>query len=197
MKVIGITGGVGCGKSTVLDLIKENFNAYVIKADDVGKNVLNKDTPGYRQVVELFGTEILTDSGEINRNHLAQIVFQNRNKLIVLNSIVHPMVKKIIVEELGRVRCTEEYDFFIIEAALLLEDHYEVFCDEVWYVYANETLRRERLKASRGYSDEKITKIMANQFTEEEFKNRCDRVLDNGKSVEETLNQLKKMLVVD
>lgn len=197
MKVIGITGGVGCGKSTVLDLIKDNFNAYVIKADDVGKNVLDKDTPGYRQVVELFGTEILAPTGDIDRGHLAQIVFNNRNKLIVLNSIVHPMVKKTIVEELTRIRCEEGYDFFVIEAALLLEDHYEVFCDEIWYVYADEKVRRERLKSSRGYSDEKITGIMANQLSEEEFRNRCDCVLDNGKSVEETLNQLKKMLVVD
>ncbi len=197
MKVIGITGGVGCGKSMVMDLIREHFNAYVIKADDVGKNVLNQGTSGYEQVVALFGEEILMESGEINRNRLAEIVFHEPNKRMVLNSIVHPQVKKRIVEEMARIRCEEKYDFFVVEAALLLEDHYEVFCDEVWYVYAEKEQRKKRLMESRGYSPEKIEKIMESQLDEEEFRKRCDFVLDNSKSRQDTLNQLKKMLVVD
>ena len=197
MKVIGITGGVGCGKSMVMDLIREHFNAYVIKADDVGKNVLNQGTSGYEQVVALFGEEILMESGEINRNRLAEIVFHEPNKRMDLNSIVHPQVKKRIVEEMARIRCEEKYDFFVVEAALLLEDHYEVFCDEVWYVYAEKEQRKKRLMESRGYSPEKIEKIMESQLDEEEFRKRCDFVLDNSKSRQDTLNQLKKMLVVD
>lgn len=197
MKVIGITGGVGCGKSMVMDLIREHFNAYVIKADDVGKNVLNQGTSGYEQVVALFGEEILMESGEINRNRLAEIVFHEPNKRMVLNSIVHPQVKKRIVEEMARIRCEEKYDFFVVEAALLLEDHYEVFCDEVWYVYAEKEQRKKRLMESRGYSPEKIEKIIESQLDEEEFRKRCDFVLDNSKSRQDTLNQLKKMLVVD
>lgn len=197
MKVIGITGGVGCGKSMVMDLIREHFNAYVIKADDVGKNILNQGTSGYEQVVELFGEEILMESGEINRNRLAEIVFHEPNKRMVLNSIVHPQVKKRIVEEMTRICCEEKYDFFVVEAALLLEDHYEVFCDEVWYVYAEKEQRKKRLMESRGYSPEKIEKIMESQLGEEEFRKRCDFVLDNSKSKQDTLNQLKKMLVVD
>ncbi|MDD6572330.1 MAG: dephospho-CoA kinase [Thermoflexaceae bacterium] len=197
MKVIGITGGVGCGKSTVLELIEKNFNAFVIKADDVGKTVLDKGTAGYKNVMELFGEEILLDSGEIDRNRLADIDFHDKKKLMVLNSIVHPLVKKTIVEEMARIRCTDRYDFFIVEAALLLEDHYEVFCDEVWYIYADEKTRKRRLVESRGYSEEKIQGIMKNQLQEEEFRKRCDRIVDNSRTEGETLNQLKKMLVVD
>lgn len=197
MKVIGITGGVGCGKSMVLDLIKDNFNAYIIKADDVGRNILDKDTPGYKKVVELFGEELLDENGLINRNKLADIVFHNKNKLMVLNSIVHPLVKKTIVEKMAHVRCEGQYDYFIIEAALLLEDHYEVFCDEIWYIYADEEKRIERLKKSRGYSDEKINGIMRNQLSEDEFREKCNHIIDNSKSAEETLEQLKKRLVVD
>lgn len=197
MKVIGITGGVGCGKSTVLELIKNHFNSYVIKADDVGKNVLDKGTPGYRKVLELFGEEILLDSGEIDRNRLADIVFHDKNKLIVLNSIVHPLVKKTIVEEMARIKCTDQYDFFIVEAALLLEEHYDIFCDEVWYVYADEETRRKRLMESRGYSGEKIEGIMRNQLPEEEFRKKCNRIVDNTGTTVKTLNQLKKMLVAD
>ena len=184
MKVIGITGGVGCGKSTVMDLIENNFNAYVIKADDVGRHVLDRGTKGYEQFVTLFGEEYLDSRGNVNRDRLAQTVFHNPNKLMVLNSIVHPLVKKTIVEEMARIRCMEQYDFFFVEAALLLEDHYDVFCDELWYIYADIDSRRERLRNSRGYSDEKTDSIMKNQMSEELFRKRCDYVLDNSGSIE-------------
>ncbi len=196
MKVIGITGGVGCGKSTVMELLMQNFNAYIIKADDVGKSVLDKGTKGYEQFISLFGEELLDEQGEVDRNRLAQVVFHQPNKLIVLNSIVHPLVKKHIVEEMARIKCTGSYDYFFIEAALLLEDHYEVFCDEIWYIYADVDSRRKRLASSRGYTDEKTDSIMKNQLSEEEFRQRCDFVLDNSGSIEETLEQLKKKLVV-
>lgn len=197
MKVIGITGGVGCGKSTVLDLIQENFNAYVVKADDVGRNVLDKDTVGYNQVVGVFGDNILQENGEIDRKKLAEIVFNNNNKLMVLNSIVHPLVKNKIVEDMGNVRCSEKYDFYILEAALLFEDHYEIFCDEVWYIYADEKVRTMRLKDARGYSEEKIASIMKNQLSESAFRMKCDKVIENNSSREDVLVQLKKMLVVE
>ena len=197
MKVIGVTGGVGCGKSMVLDLIEKNFNAYIIKADEVGRHVLDRGTKGYEQFVTLFGETFLNGQKEVDRNKLAQTVFQNSNKLMVLNSIVHPLVKKAVVEEMARVRCMEQYDYFFVEAALLFEDHYEVFCDEVWYIYADTDSRRKRLADSRGYSDEKTDSIMRNQLSEELFRKRCDFVLDNSGSIEETFEQLKKKLVVD
>lgn len=197
MKVIGITGGVGCGKSTVLELIGKNFNAYIVKADDVGRHVLDKGTKGYEQFVTLFGEEYLDERKNVDRDRLAQTVFHNPNKLTVLNSIVHPLVKKEIVEEMAKVRCEGRYDFFFVEAALLLEDHYDLFCDEVWYIYAGADSRRERLRNSRGYSDEKTDSIMKNQLSEETFRKRCDYVLDNSGSIEETFERLKKKLVVD
>lgn len=194
MKVIGITGGVGCGKSAVLDLIKENFNAHIIKADDVGKTVLDKGTKGYKQVVELFGDDILDSNEEINRKKLADIVFNNPNKLMVLNSIVHPQVKKIIVEKIAYCKCYENFDYFFVEAALLFEDHYENFCDETWYIYSDIEQRKERLISGRGYTLEKINSILNNQMSEDEFKDRCDKVIDNSYSLESTLLQLKNML---
>lgn len=197
MKVIGITGGVGCGKSTVLELIGKNFNAYIVKADDVGRHVLDKGTKGYEQFVTLFGEEYLDERKNVDRDRLAQTVFHNPNKLTVLNSIVHPLVKKEIVEEMAKVRCEGRYDFFFVEAALLLEDHYDLFCDEVWYIYAGADSRKERLRNSRGYSDEKTDSIMKNQLSEETFRKRCDYVLDNSGSIEETFERLKKKLVVD
>ena len=195
MKVIGITGGVGCGKSMVLDLIKENFNAYIVKAYDVARHVLDKGEEGYYKALDFFGDEILDENSQINRNRLAEIVFNDSEKLGVLNGIVHPVVKENIKKEISSVRSCGKYDYFIVEAALLFDDHYESFCDEVWYIYADYDVRVKRLIESRGYSLQKIAGIMGNQMSEEEFREKSDYVIDNRNGIEETLAQLKKKLV--
>lgn len=194
MKVIGITGGIGSGKSAVLDLLETNFNAAIIKADDVAKDTMQPGQIGYKQVVNMFGREILDKDNFIDRAHLAKIIFKNPNKRIVLNSIIHPLVKKIITEKVTRLRISGTYDYVFIEAALLIEDHYQVICDEFWYIYVPEDLRRERLKASRGYSDEKIDDIFKSQLSETEFRQYCVRVVDNSKDLDFTLSQLEKLL---
>ena len=198
MYVFGITGGVGAGKSTVLKLITENFNAEVIQADEVGRILMEPGQAGYKKIVEVFGDSVLTEDNTemppINREKLASIVFSNNNKRIVLNGIIHPLVKKFITEEIGRIRCEEQRDFVFVEAALLIEDHYDIICDELWYIYADETTRRKRLMESRGYSDEKIQGIFKSQLTEAEFREHCSRVIDNSGSESNTLKQLKEIV---
>ena len=128
MKVIGITGGVGCGKSTVLNLIKENFNALIIMADDVAKDLMKKGKKGYDETIAFFGDEIIDETtGEIDRPKLASVIFSNPNKRIVLNSIIHPVVKKEIVSMITQAKIDDKYDYIFVEAALLLDDHYNVF----------------------------------------------------------------------
>ena len=195
MKVIGITGGVGCGKSTVLNLIKENFNAFIIMADDVAKDLMKKGKKGYDETIAFFGDEIIDETtGEIDRPKLASVIFSNPNKRIVLNSIIHPVVKKEIVSMITQAKIDNKYDYIFVEAALLLDDHYNVFCDETWYIYADEDSRRKRLKESRGYSDEKIDGIIKSQLGEEEFKKGCDIVVDNSGNINDTYAQLVKLL---
>lgn len=194
MRVIGITGGVGCGKSTVLGLLKEHFNAYIIMADAVAHQLMEPGQAGYQQTVEMFGSGILQENGAIDRKKLADIVFQNPNKRIVLNSIIHPLVKKEIVNTITNLRIEGKYAYVFVEAALLIEDHYNVICDELWYIYAPQKLRCKRLMDSRGYSQEKIDSIMRSQLSESEFRQACSQVIDNGKSLEDTLSQLVKLL---
>lgn len=194
MKIIGITGGVGSGKSTVLDIIEKNYNAYIIKADDVAKETYEPGMSGYKRIIEIFGNEILDADNRIDLKKLSNIVFKSPNKRIVLNSIIHPLVKKIIVEKIADLKIEDKYDYVFIEAALLIEDHYEVFCDELWYVYADETCRRERLRNSRGYTDEKIDDILKSQLSEAEFKNACSVVINNSGDKDETYTQLVKLL---
>ena len=116
------------------------------------------------------------------------------NKRKFLNGIVHPLVKKYITEEIGWIRCAEKYDYVFVEAALLIEDHYDIICDELWYIYADEETRRERLKSSRRYSDEKIDSVFASQLSDEQFRSHCSRVIDNSHDEQMTLGQLKEII---
>lgn len=194
MRVIGITGGVGSGKSSVLKLLKERFNAYILIADDIAKETMCRGNAGYEQVVEMFSEDILDKDKNIDRTKLATIVFHNENKRIVLNSIIHPLVKKIVLNKINELKIAGTYDYVFVEAALLIEDHYDVICDELWYIYVPADIRRQRLKDSRGYSDEKIDSVFKSQLNEEAYKKACINVIDNSKDIEDTMSQIEKLL---
>lgn len=191
MRVIGITGGVGAGKSQVLSFLEKTYKAQVFQADEVGHQVMEPGTKAYGQIVDYFGKGILAGDGQIDRRALGALVFSNEKKRKYLNGIIHPAVKALALEEIARAHNEGACRLFIIEAALLIEDHYEEICDEFWYVYANETVRRERLRISRGYSDEKITAMFESQLTDEEFREHCRVVIDNSGSIEEAYEQIR------
>lgn len=188
--VIGITGGVGAGKSQVLSLLKENFGAEVIAADEVGRELMEPDGVCFSAVVELFGPEIVREDGTLDRQKIAGIIFQDNAMLEKQNAIIHPAVKEEIIR-----RCRlSEAKWIAVEAALLLEAHYEDVCDEFWYIFADEETRRRRLKESRGYTDERIRAVMNSQLTDEQFRRGCDRVIDNSGSLAETKAQIERAL---
>lgn len=194
MKVIGITGGVGSGKSTVMEAFRRRYDAVLIRADDVAKRLMQKNEAAYNKVVDVFGEDILQADGEIDRKKLGDIVFHNERKRMVLNSIVHPAVKKYIMEEVTRLQLLEAAEYCLLEAALLIEDHYEMICDELWYIYAREDIRRKRLRDSRGYTDEKIDGMIASQLSEQQYRNSCKYTIDNSEEMENTLAQIEKIL---
>ena len=193
MKIIGITGGVGSGKSEVLAYLREHYGGCVIEADRVGHLLIQKGGRCYRQVVELFGTEILDPAGEPDRKKMGALVFRDPALRERLNQIVHPAVRLEILEQIERAGRRGER-FVFLEAALLIEEKYDEICDELWYVYAEEGVRRERLKKSRQYSDEKIRAMMASQLPEAEFRRHCCFVLDNSGSFPETSRQLEQRM---
>lgn len=204
MKILGITGGVGAGKSTILSYLHERYGVRVILADAVGHMLQEPGQECYKKIVELFGTEILCETGTaakthelpIDRQKLGALVYADRKALEKLNQLVHPAVKEYIVAELCRERCKAEAPFVVIEAALLLEDGYDQICDEIWYIYTDEQTRRQRLAVSRGYSFEKIENIMKNQMQDQEFRHRCDLTIDNsGDFMEKTCEQIDKGLI--
>ena len=193
MKIIGITGGVGSGKSRVLSYMETKYNAVICQSDHVAWKLQEPGQKCYAQIVAYFGENILDEDGTINRGKLGQIVFANKEKLYKLNQIMHPAVKEYIVEWIQRER-NDETAYFIIEAALLLEDDYSQICDEMWYIYSNESIRRDRLKSSRGYTDEKIDAIMASQLSEQIFRKECQIVIDNSGVFEDTCFQIEKAM---
>ena len=193
MIILGITGAVGAGKSTIMNRLKEQYGAYTIQADQVGHLLMKKGQICYDAILKQFGREILAEDGEIDRKKLGSIVFSNRELLLKLNNIIHPAVKQYILDQVEEKRqkgCT----LFVMEAALLLEEHYDAICDDLWYIYVNDEVRRARLKADRGYSDEKITEILENQLEDGIFRERCRYVVENNGDLDQTYEQMDKRI---
>ena len=194
MRILGITGGVGAGKSRLLDFLREHYGARVFQADEAGHQVMEPGTAAYEEIVSLFGREILRSDKRVDRQALGALVFFDAAKRKALNGIVHPAVKELAREAVAEAEREGNVPLFVIEAALLIEDHYEEICDELWYVYADQNVRRERLKSSRGYTQEKISAIFESQLSEEEFRRHCQVLIDNSGSFEETIRQTKGLL---
>ncbi|MCD7819249.1 MAG: dephospho-CoA kinase [Lachnospiraceae bacterium] len=194
MKVIGVTGGVGSGKSAVLGLLQEICNCKVLMADDIANFLKLPGQPCYQPVVELLGETVLANDGTIDNRRMAALVFQDQILLEHVNAIIHPTVKDYILKEIETERERAEIDFLFLEAALLIEGGYRPILDELWYVYADEETRIKRLVESRGYSEEKARGIIASQLSEEEYRAGCDWVLDNSSDITQTKMILKEYL---
>ena len=193
MKIIGVTGGVGAGKSTVLNYLEKRYGAKLILADLVGHEVMEPGHEAYEQVVKVFGQEIVSEDKTIDRKVLGAIVFADEKKRMILNRIIHPAVRQEILRRLEEAELSHML-YVVVEAALFLEENYDAFCDETWYIYTDEKIRRQRLKESRGYSDERIDQIFRSQKTHEEFQKRCLFMIDNNGSEEETFRQIDRRM---
>lgn len=194
MKIIGITGGVGSGKSEILNILENDYHAKIIQSDHVAHEMMEPGAKSYDAIVQSFGNEILNEDQTINRQALGEIVFHNEGKLSLLNSITHKNVDEEIISRIDQFGKEEPEGLIVIESALLVGADYEKKFDQLWYIYTREEVRYERLKASRGYSDEKIAQMIAKQQSEEEFKSMASHIIDNSGDLEDTRAQIKKIL---
>lgn len=192
MKVLGITGGVGSGKSEVLRWLEDAYGAYVCQMDETAKELQKKGTDCFRQIADHFGSRVVGRDGELDRAELSRIVFSEEKELQALNEIVHPAVIRRVKEDIAQ-KTKEGASLYVVEAALLPDAGKEL-CDELWYIYTKEDVRRERLKASRGYTDERITRMIASQPGEERFRSACSAVIDNSGDFEDTKRQIGERL---
>ena len=194
MKVIGITGGVGSGKTQILDYLKAHTSCRAIVADEVAHELEEPGGVCYEQIVALLGEKILAANGRIDKAEMAAKIFGDRDLLVQINEIVHPAVKEYIIKAIAEEKETGRFDYLFIEAALLIEGGYDKIVDEMWYIYTDEQVRRDRLKASRGYSDEKIDSIIKEQLAEEEFYRHCSVVIDNSRTLQSAFRQIDEKL---
>ena len=195
MRFIGITGGVGAGKSAILDYLSRKDGVRVMLADEIAHDLMEPGTDCFEKIRKQFQMEdIWTDDGKLDRLKLAQVIFADVEKRNLLNGIVHPAVKKYVIAEAKKERMEGKRKLLVLEAALLIEEHYDEICDELWYIYTTEENRRARLKASRGYSDAHVDRMFASQLSEEEYRRHCRVVIDNNGTLEETLTQTEEAL---
>lgn len=185
--VIGLTGNIGTGKSTVLHMLKE-LGAYAIDADAVAHQAMRPGGPAYAGIVEAFGPDVLRPDGEIDRHVLAGRVFDDPAALRRLESIVHPAVFRAVQEEIRH----SDAPVAVVEAIKLLESGMvQRLCDAVWVVDTPEEIAIQRLVRSRGMSPEEARRRLASQSSREEKLAAADVVIDNAGTIEETRRQVR------
>ena len=199
MYIIGITGGVGSGKTFVTEktaeLIKDKKVCKLI-TDDIGDRLMQPGEVCFNRILEVFSRDVLVnpldENSGLDKALIARIVFKDPDKKRVLEEIIHPAV----TDEINRVLEEEKESdtFILLESALLIDAHIDKLCDETWFVYTDSEIRRERLKESRNYSDEKIDSIMRNQKADEFYLEHCDHTVRNNGSVDETVNNILELL---
>lgn len=186
MKTIGLTGGIASGKSTVARALGE-LGALVINADTVAHEIMLPGTPAWIEVVEAFGERVLNEDQTINRARLGQIVFNQPERLKVLNRIVHPRVVERFETDLAEIKKRQPEAVVVMEIALLYESHMDRLCDEVWVVWVDRETQIIRLMAREGLSRDDALKRIAVQMPLDEKAQRADRVVDNSHSIEQAV----------
>ena len=194
MLFIGITGGVGAGKSEILKYIKEHYKCEIYLADEVAHLVKEPGTECYDKLVKLLGEDVVAADGRIDKGMMAGKIFADVGVLKKVNEIIHPAVKEYLLARLEEAKNSGQVELFFVEAALLIEAGYGALVDEMWYIYATEAVRKKRLQSARGYSEEKIADIMKNQLSDEKFRKASDFVIDNSGELEESYRQIDKKL---
>lgn len=200
--VIGLTGGIASGKTTVSDYLK-SLGVCVIDADEVAHEVTSPGSAGFEEVIEEFGEDLLTPEGNLNRRKLGEIVFSDKEALSKLNAIVHPLVIEKIRQMLTEIEGShhvsgkgqEEHDVpcVVLDVPLLFESGMDDLCDEVWVVAVDEDTQVKRLMERDGYTfDEAVRRIKAQMPLEEKVR-RAHRVLDNTGTIEETKRQVDEL----
>jgi dephospho-CoA kinase len=190
MKIIGLTGGIGSGKSTVASILK-NLGAVIIDSDKVGHEMLNRGTPGWYEVIDAFGQDILSPQGTINRQRLAQIVFNNPEALRKLNQIVHPKIEHEVQSRLKKFQ-EQGIDAVVIEAALISEAPWSSQAEQIWVVKSPKEITLSRLK-ERGMSESESLARIASQYPAEEHVKHGLITVKNDGTVEDLKVKVEKL----
>jgi len=190
--VVGLTGGIATGKSTVSKIIAEK-GIVVIDADRISREIVKPGEVAYKKIVEFFGEEILSENGEIDRKKLRNIVFNDYNKLKVLNEITHPEILKKILIKIEDLKSKGE-KICVLDAALLIEANFHKFVDKVILVYCDIEIQISRLMKRDNLSREEAINIINSQMSFEQKKKYADYLIDNSKDIDFTKKQVDRVL---
>lgn len=190
--VVGLTGGIASGKSTVSAIFRE-MNIPVIDADQIAKEVVQNGRVAYSKIVEAFGKEILQEDLEINRAALGQIIFHNEQERQKLNSIVHPEVRSEMLKQKEQL-IAEQYQLVVLDIPLLFESKLTYLVDQVIVVHVNELVQLERLQKRNNLSKEDALARIKSQLPLTEKAKMADFVIDNNGSIDETKEQVIKLV---
>lgn len=190
-KVIGLTGGIASGKSTVSELLSV-FGFKVIDADKAAREAVKKGSKGLAQVREVFGDEAIDENGEMNRRYMGDLVFNHPEKRLELNAIIHPIVRDIMEEE-KQEYLKQGYNV-IMDIPLLFENELENTVDEVWVVYTSESIQMDRLMQRNNLSLEDAKARVYSQISIDKKSRMADHVIDNLGDKLELKQNLERLL---
>jgi dephospho-CoA kinase len=194
MKIIGVTGGIGSGKSTVSSFLKE-MGAVVIDADLLSHKVTKAGNPAHRKIVEVFGQKILDSSKEINRKKIAEIVFNDKSLLKKLENIVHAEVTKCIRKTLTELKKQGYKGLVVLDVPIPVKNGFLDTVDTVWVVWSPEETRIKRVMKRSGLSREEAVKRINSQFSQDEYIRLADVVIYNDQSLEELKSKVKNLVL--
>ncbi|MCW1287625.1 dephospho-CoA kinase, partial [Staphylococcus aureus] len=190
-KVIGLTGGIASGKSTVSELLSV-FGFKVVDADKAAREAVKKGSKGLAQVREAFGDEAIDENGEMNRRYMGDLVFNHPEKRLELNAIIHPIVRDIMEEE-KQEYLKQGYNV-IMDIPLLFENELENTVDEVWVVYTSESIQMDRLMQRNNLSLEDAKARVYSQISIDKKSRMADHVIDNLGDKLELKQNLERLL---
>lgn len=191
--VLGITGGIGAGKSTILNILKNDYNAHIIVADEVAHRLMEPGGSSYEAIVKLLGNDILAGDSSIDRSKMAAKIFADNAVLQKINEITHPLVIDAISVEINALK-TMKAPLIVVETAVLPEGSLDFWCDSICYVYVPDAVRQKRLIETRHYTSEKCHDIMSKQATDAEYRAYSDYVIDNSSDVAYARIQIHSIL---
>ncbi len=200
--ILGITGGAGSGKTTVVEYIKQMASVRFLHCDVIAHELMQPGGLSYTALIQEFGAVILDETitesmPPISREKLAKLAMATKESRKRLNEITHPLVRQAVEQKIEQLEKEQFCGIVIIEAALLIEAGYKEICDELWYIFAPIADRKRRMRENRGYAEQKIENILAGQLSEEQFRANADVVIENpDREKEEEKEKLSKQIIV-
>lgn len=190
IKIVGLTGGIGSGKSTVAKIFKE-YGSYVVDADKIAHEIMEPNLPAYNEILEFFGDEILYQDGRIKRKALAEIVFKDKSKLEVLNSITHKYIFIEMKRQIDYCIKNHKHNMIILDVPLLFNSDFPIPCDKTVAVVAERNLRIRRTIERDKCTAEKVEERMKNQLSDERLKELADYNIDNSGGLTELYGRVR------